>query len=197
MPKQAWPGCSPNAAFERLAQRIESASDFSICTSVAGNGAHSSSTIWISEPRRRWISIARSGDRNSSVPSICERKRTPSSLILRSPDSDITWKPPESVRIGRSQPMNRCKAAEPRNAFRTRPQHQVIGVAEQDIGAGFAHRLRQHGLHCRRRPHRHEGRRADFAARGMDCARPRVAVGRVQFEAECGHAALNKRQASP
>ena len=38
MPKQAWPGCSPNAALERLAQRIESASDFSISASRRGKG---------------------------------------------------------------------------------------------------------------------------------------------------------------
>ena len=95
----------------------------------------------MSEPSRRWISIARSGERNSSVPSICERKRTPSSVILRSFDSDITWKPPESVRIGRSQPMNLMQPAQPRDALRAGPQHQVIGVAEDDIGAGLAHGL--------------------------------------------------------
>ena len=38
MPKQARPGCSPNAALERLAQRMESARDFSIASSRRRQG---------------------------------------------------------------------------------------------------------------------------------------------------------------
>ena len=36
------------------------------------------------------------------------RNVAPSSSILRESASETTWKPPESVRIGRSQAMNRC-----------------------------------------------------------------------------------------
>ncbi len=100
-----------------------SASDFSMSARVAGQAGHSSSTIWMSEPSRRWISIARSGERKNSEPSICERKRTPSSSSLRSLASDITWKPPESVRIGRSQFMNLCSP--PSRAMRSAPGRSI------------------------------------------------------------------------
>jgi hypothetical protein len=69
---------------------MDSASDFSISDSVAPKAGHSSSTIWMSDPSRRWISIARSGVRKYSAPSRCEWKRTPSSEIARSLASDIT-----------------------------------------------------------------------------------------------------------
>ena len=62
----------------------------------------------MSVPERRSGSrIARSGTAVRR-PSRCERKVTPSSVILRSSASDMTWKPPESVRIGPFQPMNAC-----------------------------------------------------------------------------------------
>ena len=62
----------------------------------------------ISDPSSRWISIERSGVSMCFDPSIWLENFTPSSVSLRSPASDITWNPPESVRIGRSQCMKRC-----------------------------------------------------------------------------------------
>ena len=71
---------------------------------------------------------------------MCDWKRTPSSLDLADAcDSDMTWKPPESVRIGPSQRMNVVQAAERGDALRARAQHQVIGVGEHDVGAGGFH----------------------------------------------------------
>ena len=75
---------------------------------------------------------------------------TPSSSSLRSFASDMTWKPPESVRIGRGQLAELVQAAEPRDALGAGPQHQVIGVAEDDVGAGRAHLVRIHRLDGRR-----------------------------------------------
>src|SRR4029079_19501687 len=49
--------------------------------------------------------------------------------------------------------------------FRSRPQHQMIGVAEHDIGAGIAHLAPMHALHGPRRADRHEGRRPHRAMR--------------------------------
>ena len=69
---------------------------------------HSSSCIWISEPSSRCISIARSGDNSILAPSICERNVTAFSVTLRSFESDIIWKPPESVSIGPPQPVKSC-----------------------------------------------------------------------------------------
>jgi hypothetical protein len=63
----------------------------------------------MSEFSERWICIEISGDRNWREPSIGEANLTPSSVILRIAPSENTWKPPESVRIGLSQPMKPCR----------------------------------------------------------------------------------------
>ena len=77
--------------------------------SSAGQETHSSSCMTMSEPSKSaWISIDRSGVRMCLEPSMWLWKRTDSSVTLAIFDSDITWKPPESVRIGRSQRMKRC-----------------------------------------------------------------------------------------
>ena len=53
--------------------------------------------------------IAFSGVSRWLEPSRWLRNVAPSSSIVREAASETTWKPPESVRIGRSQPMNRCR----------------------------------------------------------------------------------------
>src|SRR5258706_4735966 len=62
-----------------------------------------------SELSVRWMRIDSSGDRKQTSPFTGERNRTPSSLILRNSPRLNTWNPPESVRIGLSQAMKRCK----------------------------------------------------------------------------------------
>ena len=62
------------------------------------------------------------------------------------------------------------QAAKARDALRARAQHQVISVAEHDVGAGGGHALRQHRLHRARRADRHESGCADDAARRADNA---------------------------
>ncbi len=52
--------------------------------------------------------MARSGVNSIMAPSRWERKVTPCSSTLRKAASDITWKPPESVRIGCGQRMKVC-----------------------------------------------------------------------------------------
>ena len=64
-----------------------------------------------------WISIARSGVSRWVEPSRCDVKVTPSSSTRRRSARLKTWKPPESVRIGPSQAMNRCSP--PRRAIRS------------------------------------------------------------------------------
>jgi hypothetical protein len=61
-----------------------------------------------SAPRLRSISITFSAVKRRHEPSMWLWKSTPSSSIFRSPSSENTWKPPESVRIGPSQAMKRC-----------------------------------------------------------------------------------------
>jgi hypothetical protein len=96
----------PNAALERSPQRADSSMPSRARFSSAGQATHSSSCIWMSLPSRSaWISIDRSG-RARAEPSIWLAKVTAFSVTLLIPDSDITWKPPLSVRIGLSQRMN-------------------------------------------------------------------------------------------
>ncbi|MNT92595.1 hypothetical protein D3C72_2339080 [compost metagenome] len=60
----------------------------------------------MSEPRRSaWIWMERSGVRTCLEPSMWLEKVTASSVSLEMPDRLMTWKPPESVRIGLSQRM--------------------------------------------------------------------------------------------
>ena len=66
------------------------------------------SAIMISAPIVRSISITFSGVKICLLPSMCERNSAPSSRNLRIPDNENTWKPPLSVSIGRSKPLNLC-----------------------------------------------------------------------------------------
>ena len=93
MPNNAWPGAAQaaKAALQRSAQRSDSSSEVLASSRVAGNGVHSSSTIWMSAPSRHCTSMARSGVSSTVAPSICDWKVTPSSSMRLSFASDITW----------------------------------------------------------------------------------------------------------
>ena len=198
MPKLPRPGWLPKAVRERSAQRSDSCMAFSASFSVCGNSRHWSSCIWMSEPSSRWISMARSGVSSWRLPSICDWNTAPCSVILRIFDSDMIWKPPESVRIGRFQPMKLVQAAELRHLFGAGPQHQVIGIAEDDVGARALHLIEIEALDGADRADRHEGRRADGAMQRVHRAEPRGAIGGVQVkENSVSHGAGNSRLASP
>ena len=112
-----------------------------------------------------------------------ERDARPPSLCA-SADSDITCKPPESVRIGSGQRMNVCSPPSAATRSAPGPQHQVIGVAEQDIGARSADIVMVHALDRRLRADRHESGRAHHAVRGRYLAGARGAIGGDQAEGE-------------
>lgn len=76
------------------------------------------------------------------------------------------------------------QATQPRHALGTRPQHQVIGIAKDDIGAKFFHLVHIHGLDRASRTDRHEGRCAHHAARHGNLALTSSAVGCQHFEFE-------------
>jgi hypothetical protein len=57
-----------------------------------------------SEPSASWTPIASSGVNRWVEPSRWLRNVTPSSSTTRRSPSETTWKPPESVRIGRPRP---------------------------------------------------------------------------------------------
>ena len=58
-------------------------------------------------------------------------------MILRSAPRLNTWKPPESVRIGRVPAHEAVQAAVLRDHLEPGPQPQVEGVAEDDLRAGL------------------------------------------------------------
>ena len=107
---------------------------------------------------------------------------TPSSVILRSAPRLNTWKPPESVRMGPSQPMKRCSPPCAAITSSPGPQPQVEGVAEHDLRADLAQLRGRHRLHRAVGADRHEGRRLDLAVGERERAAARGAVGGVERE---------------
>ena len=109
-PRPPSPRTARNAARPLRAQRWVSSIERAAWSRVAGYGVHSSSAIATSTPKSPSCSCAAlSGVRRCGLPSRWLRKRTPSSESFLFAARDITWKPPESVRIGRCQPTNRCR----------------------------------------------------------------------------------------
>ena len=114
------PPCTiPNRAFglarasnslrERRAQRSDSSIEAAASSRVAGYGVHSSNTMAISESSARWTCIEISGVSSRRSPLTGDANATPSSRTLRKAPRLQTWKPPESVRSERCQPMKRCR----------------------------------------------------------------------------------------
>ena len=73
----------------------------------------------MSGPSCRWNVSTDSGVQCRVLPSTDIWKVTPSSSIFILWLSENTWKPPESVRIGPSQFMNRCRP--PSRSMRSAP----------------------------------------------------------------------------
>ncbi len=198
MPNSACPGAAraAKATRARSAQRSDSSMARSASLRSAGNSMHSSSCIWMSAPSRHWISTARSGVSMWRLPSMCEAKRTPSSLISRILESDITWKPP---RVGEDRPVpahEGVQAAEAGDAFRAGAQHQVIGVGEHDVGAGRLHLVEVQRLDGGGGADRHERRRADDPVRRRHRAAARGTVLRQELEPKPRHAFLHSLRSS-
>ena len=91
------------------------------------------------------------------------------------------------------------EAAEPGDALRAGPQHQVVGVRQHHVGAGRRHRRGRRRLDRRRGSHGHEGGCLHRPVSGFQAARARGAVGRDDLEPQRRHDALSgqSRQASP
>jgi hypothetical protein len=102
----------------------------------------------------------------------------------------------EDWTVPTNEPM---QAAKSRYALGCGAQHQVIGVAEDDIGASIAHLVKKHSLDRAGGAHRHEGGSADFTTRGVNASKACVAAGLEQSKrkAGCHRAAGNSREASP
>ncbi len=84
--------------------------------------------------------------------------------------------------------------AELGHALRARPQHQVIRVTQDDVGAERMNLVGIHGLDGAAGAHRHEGRRAHHPTRHGNFTTPRLAVGGQEPEGELGgHACIPAR----
>ena len=119
MPKRSWPGAARRGHAAARPARSCAPSPPRSPARGASDGGHSSNAIAMSLPSAAWIAIARSGVSRCSLPSRCERNVTPSSSTVRRSRRLNTWKPPESVRIARGQPMNLCRP--PSAAIRSAP----------------------------------------------------------------------------
>ena len=126
------------AASERSAQRWVRAVASATTARGDDGGTGWSNATAMSAPSASWTAIACSGVKRWSEPSRCERNVTPSSSTTRRSPSDTTWKPPESVRIGRSQRHELVQAAEALDALVARAQVQVVGVGQDDRRADLA-----------------------------------------------------------
>jgi hypothetical protein len=106
-----------------------------------------------------------SGVKNRREPSMCDWNSTPCSSMVRSPRSEKTWNPPESVRIGPSHCMNRWSPP-----IRARPRRraggEVVGVAEDHRRAHLHQIVGIERLNRREGPDRHERRCLDEPVRG-------------------------------
>ena len=123
MPNIALPGWSPKAVLQRSAQR----SDSSIARSISfgfGRQRDAFVELHLDVGIEQALDLDRALRRHLvGAPSICERKVTPFSVSLRSLASDITWKPPLSVRIGCGQRANSCRP--PSRATRSAPGRSI------------------------------------------------------------------------
>ncbi len=92
--------------------------------------------------------------------------------------------------VGEDRPRPVGEGMQPakrRHPFGARPQHQVVGVAEDDVGAEFPHLVGIHRLDGAGRADRHEGRRTDDAARQREAAGTGGAVGRRDGKIDAAH----------
>ena len=97
----------------------------------------------------------------------------------------------ESAGVGedRHRPVHEfVQPAERGDAFGARPQHQMVGVAEHDLGAGRAHVVGHKPFYGRLRADGHECRGLHFAVRGHKFAPSGGAIGIKEVEGEwLGH----------
>ncbi len=150
--------------------------------SVAGYGVHSSNTIAMSEPSARCTCIARSGSRNTSAPSTGERKRHAlfRQLAHRGEAEHLVT---AGVGQDRALPVHQpVQAAVRPHDLGPGPQHQVKGVAEDDLRAAGDEFLGRHALDRAVGSYGHERRCLDGAAREVQPGASRAAICREMLE---------------
>ena len=124
------------------------------------------------------MAIASLGPRNSSEPSRCERNSTPCAWILRIVARLNTWNPPLSVRIGPAPIDEPVQPARGADDVQPGADVEVIGIAEDDLGAHLAQLARVNRLDAALRADGHEDRRIHDAMRRGQPAQARLANSR-------------------
>ena len=129
------------------------------------------------------MSVARSGVSRWREPSRCDWNSAPSSLITRRVGQAEHLK---ATAVGEDRVIPADEAVKPapaRDQLVAGPQEQVIGVAEDDLGAELFQVALAHRLDGALRADRHERRRLHHAVRGRELAAARGAVDVSQREA--------------
>ena len=109
-------------------------------------------------------SRARASGSASSRPRARGTRRPP--RVIRRRDARLmTWKPPESVRIARGQPMNAWSPPARRISSMPGPRHQVVRVGEHDAAVPLLEPVERDALDARR-AFRRAGSRASRSRRG-------------------------------
>ena len=81
------------------------------------------------------------------------------------------------IRQDRSIPVHEfMQAAQPRDSLGAGPQHQVVGIAQKNVGAGSPHACGSMALTVAADAHRHEGGGANVSAPGTDHTQAGFAV---------------------
>ena len=104
----------------------------------------------------------------------------------------------KTARVGQDRLVPAHESVQPAQAlhpFGTGAQHQVIGVAQQDVGAGRLDLIHRHRLDRGGGADGHEGGGADVAARGLQHAGAGAAFGSGDLIRE-GHQAISRSSCS-
>ena len=122
--------------------------------------------------------------------------------MTRVPSRLNTWKPPESVRIGPSQLHEAVQPAVRGDDLRAGAEVQVVGVAEDDLGAELPQLARLHGLDRRLGAHRHEAgrlapRRAAWCRRPARALPSRASTSKAKPSARVGAGVRVRRPLPP
>src|SRR3989344_2307287 len=113
------------------------------------------------------------GPRKSAVPSMGERKYTPSSVIVILAEAQAEYLKSARIRHERLLPAHEfVEAARALHIFRSRSGIQVVGVADKDLGARFGDLVALQSAHRRARRDGDECGCLNFAVRGRDEAEP-------------------------
>ena len=84
---------------------------------------------------------------------------------------------PAGIGQNRTRPVHKfMQSAQSGHPLCTGTQHQMVGIAEHDLRAGFCKLFRKNALNCAHRADRHKGRCINNTVRRRDLSAPRRAV---------------------